>query len=80
MRPRLAYSHARPYAKTSGGTGTFLFRDYLRQNRGVAAEYAALKKELAQRDWADVNDYADAKTDFIRGIESEARSVQNRAV
>lgn len=57
-----------------------LFRDYLRRNPGVAAEYAALKKELARREWADVNEYADAKTEFIRGVEREARSVQHGAV
>ncbi|HEX8887619.1 MAG TPA: GrpB family protein [Pyrinomonadaceae bacterium] len=50
-----------------------LFRDYLRQNESVAARYAALKKELAKREWVDVNEYADAKTEFIRMIESEAR-------
>lgn len=52
---------------------TLLFRDYLRQNPGVAAAYAALKKELAQREWEHVNDYAGAKTEFIRGVEREAR-------
>jgi GrpB-like predicted nucleotidyltransferase (UPF0157 family) len=50
-----------------------LFRDYLRQNFSVAAEYASLKKELAEREWDDVNKYADAKTEFIREIENEAR-------
>ena len=50
-----------------------LFRDYLRQHPGVAAKYASLKKELAGREWADANEYADAKTEFIRKIESEAR-------
>jgi GrpB-like predicted nucleotidyltransferase (UPF0157 family) len=50
-----------------------LFRDYLRQNASVAAKYASLKKELAEREWTDVNEYADAKTEFIRKIESEAR-------
>jgi len=50
-----------------------LFRDYLRQNPGVAAKYASLKKELAEREWNDVNEYADAKTEFIRKIENEAR-------
>ena len=53
-----------------------LFRDYLRDNPGAAAEYAALKKELAQREWADTNEYADANTEFIRGIEREARSAR----
>ena len=50
-----------------------LFRDYLRQNPTVAGRYASLKKELAGREWEDVNEYADAKTDFIREIEDKAR-------
>ncbi len=49
-----------------------LFRDYLRQNPETADEYAALKKQLAGREWADVNEYADAKTEFIKGIEGKA--------
>lgn len=50
-----------------------LFRDYLRRNGEAAARYAALKQELAARDWTDVNEYADAKTEFVRKIETEAR-------
>lgn len=50
-----------------------LFRDYLRQHPDVAADYAALKRQLAAREWHDVNDYADAKTEFIRSIEERAR-------
>ena len=50
-----------------------LFRDFLRQNPEVAAKYASLKKELAGREWGDVDEYADAKTEFVRGIEEEAR-------
>lgn len=50
-----------------------LFRDYLRENARAAAEYAALKKELAEREWEDVNEYADAKTEFVRKAEGEAR-------
>lgn len=50
-----------------------LFRDYLRQNPNVAEQYASLKKELAGREWEDVNEYADAKTEFIREIENKAR-------
>jgi GrpB-like predicted nucleotidyltransferase (UPF0157 family) len=49
------------------------FRDYLRQNPATAAEYAALKKRLAAREWTDVNAYADAKTEFIKDIETKAR-------
>ena len=50
-----------------------LFRDYLRENRDVADEYGLLKKKLAERDWKVTNDYAQAKTDFIRGVEEQAR-------
>lgn len=56
-----------------------LFRDYLRANPEVKREYAALKKELAERDWNDVNDYADAKTGFIRGAEKEAAELRGAA-
>lgn len=50
-----------------------LFRDYLRQNPGIAEQYASLKKELAEREWVDVNEYAKAKTEFIREIEHQAK-------
>ena len=50
-----------------------LFRDFLSANPGVADEYAALKRRLAELEWDDVNEYADAKTAFIRSIESRAR-------
>jgi GrpB-like predicted nucleotidyltransferase (UPF0157 family) len=50
-----------------------LFRNYLQQNPEMANEYAALKKQLAEHDWADVNEYADAKTEFIMGIENKAK-------
>jgi GrpB-like predicted nucleotidyltransferase (UPF0157 family) len=49
-----------------------LFRDHLRAHPEIAAQYAALKLALAERDWRDVNEYADAKTEFIRRIEDEA--------
>jgi GrpB-like predicted nucleotidyltransferase (UPF0157 family) len=50
-----------------------LFRDYLRQNPEIANDYAALKKQLAKREWADVNEYADAKSEFIKNIENKAK-------
>jgi GrpB-like predicted nucleotidyltransferase (UPF0157 family) len=49
------------------------FRDYLRRNPVVAEQYASLKKELAAREWEDVNEYADAKTEFIKEIENKAK-------
>lgn len=50
-----------------------LFRDYLRQNPEAAQRYSALKKQLAEREWEDVNEYADAKTEFIRSVENKAK-------
>jgi len=50
-----------------------LFRDYLRENPKIAAEYALLKKKLARHQWKDANDYAEAKTQFIKGVEEQAR-------
>lgn len=51
-----------------------LFRDYLRQNPSAANEYAALKRQLAERDWVDVNEYAYAKTEFIKDVEGKAKA------
>lgn len=50
-----------------------LFRDYLREHPEVAREYEALKRELAEQHRWDVNEYAGAKTDFIRNVEERAR-------
>jgi len=50
-----------------------LFRNYLRENPDAAMAYASLKKSLAEREWQDGNQYADAKTEFIKKIEGEAR-------
>lgn len=45
------------------------FRDYLRDNHEVMVQYQDLKTELTKREWNSVNDYANAKTDFINAIE-----------
>jgi GrpB-like predicted nucleotidyltransferase (UPF0157 family) len=50
-----------------------LFRNFLRQNPDAAREYASLKKRLAKLEWGNADEYSDAKTPFIRGIENEAR-------
>lgn len=49
-----------------------LFRDYLRKNSDIADQYASLKKDLAKREWNDTNEYAEAKSEFIRKIEKIA--------
>ena len=44
------------------------FRDRLRTSPEDRAAYAALKRELAARDWPDTNHYAEAKGPLIREI------------
>jgi GrpB-like predicted nucleotidyltransferase (UPF0157 family) len=45
-----------------------LFRDALRADRGLAAEYGALKIRLAARFGGDREAYTDAKAPFIRTV------------
>ncbi|MCF8238627.1 MAG: GrpB family protein [Saprospiraceae bacterium] len=47
------------------------FRDHLRSHPEVRDQYAQLKLDLSQKEWDSVNDYAQAKTDFIRAIEAK---------
>lgn len=49
-----------------------LFRDYLRTDAKVMQEYATLKKSLATREWQDMNEYAYAKTEFVKDMEKRA--------
>jgi GrpB-like predicted nucleotidyltransferase (UPF0157 family) len=53
-----------------------LFRDFLRQNEAVKKEYASLKRALALKDWSDGNEYAAAKTEFIKAVEERARHLK----
>jgi len=48
------------------------FRDALRANPALAAEYAALKRRLAAEYGSDRIGYTDAKTDFIVAVEAKA--------
>ena len=50
------------------------FRDYLRAHSAAAEEYGKLKLELARRFPTDVEAYTEAKTEFIRAIESRVLS------
>ena len=51
-----------------------LFRDWLRASADDRARYQARKRELAQQEWGDMNDYADAKTDTVHAILDRART------
>jgi GrpB-like predicted nucleotidyltransferase (UPF0157 family) len=48
------------------------FRDWLRRDAVDRELYARTKQELARRDWAYVQDYADAKTAVIQDIIARA--------
>lgn len=50
------------------------FRDTLRANRKLAAEYVALKRALATRFRADREGYTKAKSKFINDAESQAEA------
>lgn len=44
------------------------FRDRLRGSDEHRRRYEQVKRELARREWADMNDYADAKTAVVESI------------
>jgi hypothetical protein len=51
-----------------------LFRDWLRRSPADRWLYATVKAVLAQRDWASVDDYADAKTEVVADITERAEA------
>jgi GrpB-like predicted nucleotidyltransferase (UPF0157 family) len=50
------------------------FRDRLRTNEAERLLYERTKRELAQRTWTYVQDYADAKTQIVEAILARARA------
>jgi GrpB-like predicted nucleotidyltransferase (UPF0157 family) len=54
--------------------GYLLLRDHLRRDDADRALYENTKRALLDQDWADMNDYADAKTDVILAIKARARA------
>jgi GrpB-like predicted nucleotidyltransferase (UPF0157 family) len=48
------------------------FRDHLRTNEADRELYERTKRELAAREWAYVQDYADAKTEVVEQIVARA--------
>lgn len=47
------------------------FRDYLRSNEGARKEYQTMKEELSKAYSANKLAYADAKTEFVKGVLSK---------
>jgi GrpB-like predicted nucleotidyltransferase (UPF0157 family) len=55
-------------------------RDWLRVDAGDRELYAATKRVLARRQWEDMNDYADAKTEVVSDILARARAWRSGAM
>ena len=51
-----------------------IFRDWLRSNAADRELYARNKRALAQTEWEDVQNYADAKTAVVQEILGRARA------
>jgi GrpB-like predicted nucleotidyltransferase (UPF0157 family) len=56
-----------------------LFRDRLRRDPAERARYQRVKRELAERDWTYVQQYADAKTEVVEAIIARARAAAGGA-
>ncbi|WP_127481282.1 GrpB family protein [Nocardioides pantholopis] len=55
-----------------------VFRDRLRRDEGDRGLYERTKRALVERDWPDMNAYADAKTDVITEIRGRAGRASER--
>ena len=51
-----------------------VFRDRLRGHPEDRAHYQRVKRELAERDWTYVQEYADAKAEVVEAIIARARA------
>jgi GrpB-like predicted nucleotidyltransferase (UPF0157 family) len=56
-----------------------LFRDRLRTHPADRQAYEQVKRDLAGRTWAHVQDYADAKTEIVRQITDRAAEERDEA-
>ncbi|GAB3717695.1 GrpB family protein [Nocardiopsis oceani] len=57
-----------------------LFRDHLIANAEARDRYTEVKRELAERTWERIQDYADAKSDVVTEILSEAEARWKKTV
>ena len=67
--------HLHVYASGRAEARDYLdLRDWLRVSSDDRTLYANVKRHLAQKQWNDMNDYADAKTDVVLDILTRART------
>jgi GrpB-like predicted nucleotidyltransferase (UPF0157 family) len=68
-------AHVHVYSAGCTEVGRVLaFRDRLRRNREDRRRYERLKRELAAKEWPDMNDYAAAKTEVIESVIAAGRA------
>jgi MGT family glycosyltransferase len=65
------------HVRYPGDWDEIVFRDYLRKNQSVTANYAKLKRTLAMEFKNDREKYTDGKTTFIKNITLTARKNKN---
>ena len=67
--------HVHVYQPRASAVTDYLdLRDWLRRSALDRTLYAETKRALATQQWADMNDYADAKSDVISAILTRARA------
>jgi GrpB-like predicted nucleotidyltransferase (UPF0157 family) len=67
--------HVHVYSAGCSEVGRVLtFRDRLRRNGDDRARYEQTKRELAAREWPDMNAYAEAKTEVVESIIAAAHA------
>lgn len=54
-----------------------VFRDWLRTHPRDRQRYEDVKRSLAGREWSDMNDYADAKSEVIADVMARATTAQD---
>ncbi|MGZ3675158.1 MAG: GrpB family protein, partial [Ktedonobacterales bacterium] len=54
-----------------------LMRDWLRENEADRELYARTKRELAEKNWTYVQNYADAKTEVVQAILARGRAARS---
>jgi GrpB-like predicted nucleotidyltransferase (UPF0157 family) len=73
--------HLHVYEPTDQAVVDYLdLRDWLRASAADRGLYASTKRDLAQRKWSDMNDYADAKSDVVLDIIGRARDWRNKTM
>jgi len=69
--------HVHVYGRGDAAVGEYLLlRDHLRTDADDRTLYENVKRSLISHRWADMNDYADAKSDVITAIKARARAAR----